>query len=64
MNMNLYDVNMKDLMADLVEEIQSEHPELTKKDAKLLIMNSLYANLVREELSNEINFLIENNGWN
>ena len=61
--MKLYDVDMKILMIDLVEEIRSEHPELSKKDAKLLIMNALLGNVVREEISNQINFLIENGGW-
>ena len=62
--MRLYDIDMKILMVDLVEEIRSEHPELSKKDAKLLIMNALLGNVVREEISNQINFLIENGGWN
>lgn len=61
--MRLYDVDTKGLMADLVEEIRSEHPELSKKDTKLLILNALLGNVVREEISNQINFLIENGGW-
>ena len=61
--MNLYDVDMRCLMVDLVEEVREYHPELSKKDAKLLIMNALLGNVVREELLNQIDFLIENDGW-
>lgn len=61
--MNLYDVDMRYLMIDLMETVREYHPELSKKDAKLLIMNALLGNVVREELLNQIDFLIENDGW-
>lgn len=61
--MNLYDVDMRYLMIDLVETVREYHPELSKKDVKLLIMNALLGNVVREELLNQIDFLIENDGW-
>ena len=61
--MNLYDVDTKILMIDLIEEIRSEHPELSKKAARLLLLNALLGNVVREEISNQVNFLIENGGW-
>lgn len=61
--MNLYDVDMRYLMIDLVETVREYHPKLSKKDAKLLIMNALLGNVVREELLNQIDFLVENDGW-
>lgn len=61
--MNLYDVDMRYLMIDLVEMVCEEHPELSKKNARALILNALLGNVVRAEISNQIDFLIENDGW-
>lgn len=61
--MNLYDVKTKDTMAMLVNEVTEQHPDLTKAQAKILILNAIWANHVVEEITDQVDFLIENNGY-
>lgn len=61
--MNLYDVNSKETISMLVNEVTEQHPDLTKTQAKILVLNAIWSNLVVEEITNQVNFLIENNGY-
>lgn len=60
---NLYDVNTSDVMNVLVNDVMEYCNVKTKKLAKALVLNALLANVVSEDIINQVNFLIENGGY-
>ena len=58
-NIELYDPTMKQAIDSLAEDV-SEKQEISKKRAKLLVLNALLYNTVIEEVNEQVAFLIEN----
>lgn len=61
--MNLYELKTSDVIATLIDEVQGNHPDISKTKAKALILNALISNCVIEEIQNQIDFLIDRGGF-
>ena len=57
-DIELYNPTMKQAIDSLTEDI-SEKQNITKKRAKLLVMNALFYNVVTEAVNEQVAFLIE-----
>lgn len=55
---DLYDLNTTDALGYAIEEVMNEHPELTKTQAKKLVLNALVYNCVVAEITGQVNFLL------
>lgn len=55
----LYKVTATEAIDSVVEEVMEEHPTLSKKDAKNLVLNSLLYYVVIEEIKGQVNFLLD-----
>lgn len=56
---DLYKLTATEAIDSVVEEVMGEHPELTKKRAKDLVINSLLYWTVINEIKGQVNFLLE-----
>ena len=61
--MNLYELKTSDVMATLIDEVQKNHPDLSKTKAKALVLNALISNCVIEEIQDQIDYLIDRGGF-
>ena len=59
MKIELYDPTMKQAIDNLTEDI-AKGQNISKKRAKLLVLNALFYNVVTEAVSDQVAFLIEN----
>ena len=60
----LYNVNASDVIKDLTNQVKENHPNLSNVEAKKLVLNALLANFVIDEIMGQVDFLIENDGYN
>lgn len=58
----LYDLKASEIISDIAEEVMT-FGEMTKSQAKKLVLNALVANCVQEEILNQVKFLLENDGY-
>lgn len=56
--LNLYDPTMKQAIDNLTDDIATSH-EISKKRARLLVLNALFYNVVIEAVNDQVAFLIE-----
>lgn len=55
----LYELNANQALDYSIRRVQENHPELSKKEARILVLNSLVYNVVIAEVSNMVDYLIE-----
>ena len=60
----LYNVNASEIIKDLINQIKENHPDLSDAKAKKLVLNALLANFVIDEIMGQVDYLIENDGYN
>ena len=58
MDIELYDPTMKQAIDNLTDDI-AKWQEISKKRAKLLVLNALFYNVVTEAVNDQVAFLIE-----
>lgn len=61
--MYLYELNTTKVINKLVKEVMENHPEFPKDTAKAIVLNALIGNCVHAEIMEQVEFLIENNGY-
>ena len=59
MDIELYDPTMKQAIDNLTNDI-AKWQDISKKRAKLLVLNALFYNVVTEAVNDQVAFLIEN----
>lgn len=55
---DLYEITMAQALEESIKVVMEQHPELTKKMAKTLVVNALIYNCVIEEVVNQVDFLM------
>lgn len=60
----LYNVNISEIIRDLTNQVKENHPDLSDAKAKKLVLNALLANFIVDEIMGQVDYLIENNGYN
>ena len=60
----LYNVNISEIIKDLTNQVKENHPDLSDAKAKKLVLNALLANFIADEIMGQVDYLIENNGYN
>lgn len=60
----LYNVNASEIIKDLTNQVKENHPDLSDAKAKKLVLNALLANFIADEIMGQVDFLIENDGYN
>ena len=60
----LYNVNASEIIKDLTNQVKENHPDLSDAKAKKLVLNALLANFIADEIMGQVDYLIENNGYN
>ena len=58
----LYDITLTEAIAEAVQRLEEEHPELSKTQAKKLITNTLVYNCVIDEIVGQAEFLLGEEG--
>ena len=53
----LYELTMSEALQESITRLEESHPELTKKEAKKLVMNALIYNCVIDEVVGQAEFL-------
>ena len=59
----LYNVNASEIIKDLTNQVKENHPDLSDAKAKKLVLNALLANFIADEIMGQVDYLIENNGY-
>lgn len=60
----LYNVNASEIIKDLTNQVKENHPDLSDTKAKKLVLNALLANFITDEIMGQVDYLIENDGYN
>ena len=60
----LYNVNASEIIKDLTNQVKENHPDLSDAKAKKLVLNALLANFIIDEIIGQVDYLIENDGYN
>lgn len=55
----LYDLTPKEVIDELVDRVIIENPEVNKKTARALVLNSLIYNCVIDEILGQVNYLLD-----
>ena len=56
---DLYKLTAAEAMSGAIDKVLENNPELTKKQAKELVLNALIYNCVIEEIVGQVDFLLE-----
>lgn len=56
---DLYKLTAAEAMSYAIDRVLESNPEVTKKQAKELVLNALVYNCVIEEIVGQVNFLLE-----
>ncbi len=54
----LYDLTVAEALEHSINRVMEENPELTKRQAKKLVLNALIYNCVVDEIAGQVNFLL------
>ena len=54
----LYDITATEAINGIVESVRTNHPELSKAEAKKYVINSLIYNCVIDEILGQVDFLM------
>ena len=60
----LYNVNVSEIIKDLTNQVKENHPDLSDTKAKKFVLNALLANFIVDEIMGQVDYLIENDGYN
>lgn len=60
----LYNVNASEIIKDLTNQVKENYPDLSDAKAKKLVLNALLSNFIADEIMGQVDFLIENDGYN
>ena len=60
---DLYKLTVTEAVNCSIEQVLEDNPELTKKQAKNLVLNALIANCVIEEIIGQVNWLLEKESY-
>lgn len=60
----LYNVNVSEIIKDLTNQVKENHPDLSDIKAKKFVLNALLANFIVDEIMGQVDYLIENDGYN
>lgn len=55
---DLYEITATQALEESVKVVMEQHPDLTKKMAKILVTNALIYNCVIEEVVGQVDFLL------
>ena len=58
MDIELYDPTMKQAVDNLIDDV-AQWQQISKKRAKILVLNALFYNVVTEAVNDQVAFLIE-----
>ena len=60
----LYNVNASEIIKDLTNQVKENHSDLSDAKDKKLVLNALLANFIIDEIMGQVDYLIENDGYN
>ena len=60
--MELYNITATEAIESVVNTVLEVNPELSKKDAKKLVLNALIYNCVVDEICGQVSFLMSKEG--
>lgn len=56
---DLYNITASEALSFSIEKVIEDNPELTKKQAKVLVLNALLYNVVIAEIRGQVNWLLD-----
>ena len=61
--MALYDLKTNEVIKFIVDDLKPLYPNMSKSEIKCYVLNALMSNIVQSEIKEQIDFLIENDGY-